>query len=182
MDRRVLMVRRPDENRAAFSFCGQMNDISNSGTQRVNVLPIVDTMPADLLTPLSVYLKLAEGAKFSFLLESVAGGENLARYSFVGSDPHAVVSGGNRSTTVSEASRTDTLPQPLFQYLKDHFATFGIQPDRNLPAFIGGAIGYLAFPCVNWFEPGLYESGNETGAEFMIFRTIVAFDHARQEV
>ena len=55
--------------------------------------PVIDTMPADLLTPLAVYLKLAKAGRNSFLLESVEGGVNLARYSFIGVDPQMVVQG-----------------------------------------------------------------------------------------
>jgi anthranilate synthase component 1 len=145
-----------------------------------NVIPVVESMPADLLTPLSVYLKLAEGSSHSFLLESVAGGESLARYSFVGCDPHCVISGGSEFTDVRLNDTTERAPQPLFQYLKEHFSSFTAHTERDLPSFIGGAIGYLGFPCVNWFEAGVYDSGEETTSEFMIYRTIVAFDHARQ--
>src|SRR6476660_6355001 len=64
----------------------------NKGT--LKVMPVVETMAADLLTPLAVYLKLAETSEHSFLLESVEGGRQLARYSFIGANPVEVVSGG----------------------------------------------------------------------------------------
>ena len=56
-----------------------------------NVIPVVATMPADLLTPLAVYLKMSANAANSFLLESVEGGRSLARYSFIGADPEIIV-------------------------------------------------------------------------------------------
>ncbi|MEO5860455.1 MAG: anthranilate synthase component I, partial [Pyrinomonadaceae bacterium] len=72
-----------------------MNDFeifkAKAGT--ANVVPVVDVLAADLLTPLAVYLKLSVDAANSFLLESVEGGETLARYSFVGVDPEFVVTG-----------------------------------------------------------------------------------------
>ncbi|MFN6963350.1 MAG: anthranilate synthase component I [Pyrinomonadaceae bacterium] len=149
-------------------------------------IPVVETMPADLLTPLSVYLKLSEGGGAnSFLLESVAGGENLARYSFVGADPEFVVWGRNQGTVVTGRDGTSiNVGSSLFDYLREHFDSVGVDRGEDLPSFIGGAIGYFSFPCINWFEPGLYElSGKITpDAEFMIFRTVVAFDHARQSV
>jgi anthranilate synthase component 1 len=147
-----------------------------------NVIPVVESMPADLLTPLSVYLKLAENSEYSFLLESVTGGESLARYSFVGCDPESVVLGGSKFTNVRTGVTSERLSQSLFEFLKEHFSLLTAAGDRDLPPFIGGAIGYMGFSCVDWFEAGLYESDAETDAEFMIYRTIVAFDHARQVV
>ena len=52
-----------------------------------NLIPVFDVLPADLLTPVSAYLRIAQGARYSFLLESVEGGEKIARYTFVGANP-----------------------------------------------------------------------------------------------
>ncbi len=130
------------------------------------ITPVVETLPADLLTPLSVYLKLSANAANSFLLESVEGGETLARYSFIGADPERVVSGGKE----------------IFDELREYFASNFAEPDADLPAFIGGAIGYLGFDACEWFEPCL--SGDEIAGEcaFMFYKTIVAFDHAKQVI
>jgi anthranilate synthase component 1 len=128
--------------------------------------PVVTTMPADLLTPLAVYLKLSAESTHSFLLESVEGGKSLARYSFIGADPVEVLSGG----------------QSIYRQIREHFATHLVESDQELPAFIGGAIGYLGFDACEWFEPSL--AGNVDAGEcaFMMFRSIVAFDHARQVI
>src|SRR5438046_1019486 len=88
------------------------------------VTPVVETMAADLLTPLAVYLKLAEKSEYSFLLESVEGGKNLARYSFIGSDPVEVVTGGREA----------------YEQLREHFAIRFAEDEHDLPPFIGGAI------------------------------------------
>ncbi|HRA41264.1 MAG TPA: anthranilate synthase component I family protein [Pyrinomonadaceae bacterium] len=130
---------------------------------RTKVIPVVATMPADLLTPLAVYLKLADGAANSFLLESVEGGRNLARYSFIGAGANRVMTG------------------EVFAELREHFAEYFADPDSELPPFIGGAIGYLGFECCEWFEPTL-TSGREKDAAMMIYDTVVAFDHAKQIV
>ncbi|MBK8304288.1 MAG: anthranilate synthase component I family protein [Chloracidobacterium sp.] len=125
-------------------------------------------MPADLLTPLSVYLKLSATAKNSFLLESVEGGKSLARYSFIGADPESVL---------------DARSEDTFEYLKTHFAELQAVSDADLPAFIGGAIGYLGFDCSGWFEPYLrQENTTVKDAAFMFFRSTVAFDHAKQVI
>ena len=139
-------------------------DIKNSDA--ANVLPVVATMPADLLTPLAVYLKLSAGAANSFLLESVEGGKNLARYSFIGADPQSV----------------ETVRGNL-DSLKQHFRASRAAASSDLPSFIGGAIGYLGFDCTEWFEPTLKLSdASDAIAELMFYRSIVAFDHAKQEI
>jgi len=91
-------------------------------TQKANVVPVIETMPADLLTPLAVYLKLARDETESFLLESVEGGETLARYSFVGVDPKFTVSGNDRRVTVRDADGLRTVDRGMIDFLRDHFA------------------------------------------------------------
>lgn len=123
-------------------------------------------MPADLLTPLTVYLKLSANSPNSFLLESVEGGTNLARYSFIGADPYKVAVGG----------------KDVFNELRDHFCEYMATSDADLPSLIGGAIGYFSFDCCEWFEPSLGVSNDAGECAFMFFRSIVAFDHVRQLV
>lgn len=140
-------------------------DATPQNNARIRVTPVVETMPADLLTPLAVYLKLSQGSTHSFLLESVAGGANLARYSFIGADPVEILSGGRET----------------YQALREHFASYFGSTSADLPPFIGGAIGYLGFDACEWFEPSL--GGNKESDDvclFMFYRSIVAFDHARQ--
>ncbi len=151
---------------------------------RVEIVPVVETMPADLLTPLAVYLKLSKGGGNSFLLESVEGGESLARYSFVGVDPEFIASGNDRETVVSDADGAKTRAMPMFDFMREHFAGHEVLSEHELPAFIGGAIGYFGFNCSGWFEPSLRRSSvdNEPDAVFMFFRSVIAFDHAKQVV
>src|SRR5258706_4862917 len=157
-----------------------------SDPDATNVFRVVETMPADLLTPLSVYLKLSAESKNSFLLESVEGGKSLARYSFIGADPEAVLHGGENEIVISTgSSSSDTVEIGTFEYLKRHFSQQKAVIDQDLPAFIGGAIGFLGFACCEWFEPSLKrENANYDGqaASFMFFRSIVAFDHAKQVI
>ena len=158
-----------------------MDDIFEKSNEPT-VIPVVLTMPADLLTPLGVYLKLSANSANSFLLESVEGGRSLARYSFIGADPETIVRGSDVRVEIEDNSGRRTHDSGLFPYLRDHFALRNALADSDLPAFIGGAIGYLGFDCCEWFEPSL-KRGNASGeAAFMFFRSIVAFDHARQEI
>lgn len=155
-----------------------------SRTETISLTPVVETMPADLLTPLGVFLALSDGSKNCFLLESVEGGETLARYSFIGADPQMIVSGNDRLITIVDGDGERTESRPLFEFLREHFRTINASDSTDLPSFIGGAIGYLDFSCVEWFEPTLRtkRDENEPQAAFMFFRSIVAFDHAKQVV
>ncbi len=163
-------------------------NVSGSSPEKdrtINVIPVVDTMPADLLTPLAVYLKLSAGGGSAFLFESVSGGENLARYSFIGARPEMTVSGDEGQVTIDDPKGTRTVETPLFDYLREHFSTRHAGNDPDLPSFIGGAIGYLGFSCVDWFEPKLKREGPgsvHSDACFMMFRSVVAFDHAKQVI
>ncbi|MGB7203349.1 MAG: anthranilate synthase component I family protein [Pyrinomonadaceae bacterium] len=132
----------------------------------VTVIPVVETLQADMLTPLAVYLKLSANSQNSFLLESVEGGTSLARYSFIGADPYKITIGGKDE----------------FENLRTHFCEYIATPDAELPSFIGGAIGYLSFECCEWLEPSLKTNSDAGECGFMFFRSIVAFDHARQLV
>ncbi|KXK06698.1 MAG: anthranilate synthase, component I [Acidobacteria bacterium OLB17] len=139
----------------------------NASPQQINLLrPVVETIPADLLTPLAVYLKLTSTSDHSFLLESVEGGENLARYSFIGADPIQVIGGGSET----------------FGQLRRIFADSIAAADTDLPPFIGGAIGCIGFDACEWFEPSLANGEAKTVASLMVFRSVVAFDHAQQKI
>ena len=160
------------------------NTGAESRSRAIVYTPVVETMPADLLTPLGVFLALSAESKHCFLLESVEGGETLARYSFIGSDPEMIVSGNDRMIDIVDENGKRTEHGPLFEFLRDHFRTISASGTNSLPSFVGGAIGYLDFSCVEWFEPTLRtrRDDNESQSAFMFFRSIVAFDHAKQLV
>lgn len=163
-----------------------MDDFERFSETALNseLIPVVDTIPADLLTPLAVYLKLANDQPDSFLLESVEGGETLARYSFIGAGPHMIVSGNDTAVTVRNAAGTERIEVPLFQFMREHFAANRVSDDAGLPSFVGGAIGFLGFDCAGWFEPTLKRDAapDRDDAAFMFFTSVVAFDHAKQVI
>jgi anthranilate synthase component 1 len=153
-------------------------------TKTANVIPVVESLPADLLTPLAVYLKLSARAENSFLLESVEGGETLARYSFIGADPIFIATGNDELVNVIDAAGSKTIATPMLAFLREHFAKYKVYEDGSLPSFVGGAIGSMDFSCSAWFEPSL-KKGTASGSNessFMFFRSIVAFDHAKQVI
>ena len=146
------------------------------------LVPVIDKIAADLHTPLSVYLRLTDSGGESFLLESVTGGESLARYSFIGASPAMSVQGDASNVSVGSWPHVPT-DGSLFASLRSHFANCRVEPSSDLPPFIGGAIGYIGFNCSSWFEPSLTaDNEGEPDAGFMFFRTVVAFDHAKQVI
>ena len=112
--------------------------------------------PADLETPVSVYLKLRGQGK-SFLLESIDGGERIARYSFIGISPRARYMLRNDHIQVLENGTERSLPfsdDPL-TVLEAELNRFHFSPQPGLPRFIGGLVGYLGYEAVRYFEPTL---------------------------
>jgi len=160
-----------------------MND-SGEKQKVTKVIPVIETISADLLTPLMVYLKLADRSRNSFLLESVEGGESLARYSFIGTDPEMIVTGNASETTIRHGSVDRAVSMSMMDFLRDHFSNKVVTSDEELPAFVGGGIGYFGFDCAEWFEPSLQSADDsaEASATFMFFRSVIAFDHAKQVV
>ncbi len=154
-----------------------------------NLIPIYRELPADLDTPVSVYLKLA-GRGASFLLESVEGGEQVGRYSFIGIESNAVLSFNKRSYTRRSNGHATTADLPKgkdpLHVLQEELARFIPVALPGLPRFVGGLVGYLGYDVICFFEPKLDQpcegSGPSQGlpeALYMLTDTLVAFDHAR---
>jgi anthranilate synthase component I len=171
-------------NKAAFLFA-YMDGFQEflEKTKTANVVPVVETIPADLLTPLAVYLKLSADSRNSFLLESVEGGESLARYSFIGADPDMIVTGSAEAVLIEKGGAVVKTAVPMVEYLRSHFGKFRIYDEPDLPSFAGGAIGNFGFSCAGWFEKTLKgPTEDASDAALMFYGSIVAFDHAKQVI
>ncbi len=145
-----------------------------------NLLPVLRELPADLETPVSVYLKLA-GSGPSFLLESVSGGEQVARYSFIGINPSAAyVLQNGQLLRKSSASVEILASQDPLGALRAELALHRPVAVPGLPRFAGGLVGYLAYEMTRRFEPSLNLDAhpNLPEALFLLADTLVAFDHA----
>lgn len=159
-------------------------EIFLSKAENADIVPVVLTLPADLLTPLAVYLKISENSENSFLLESVEGGESVARYSFIGANPEMIVSGNDEKISLKKNGSNEILQISFFDFLRSKFRDQKISSDGDLPSFIGGAIGYFGFSCSRWFEKTLHKSFkkeiSDDESELMFYKSVVAFDHAKQ--
>jgi anthranilate synthase component 1 len=145
--------------------------------------PIVRELPADLETPVSVYLRLA-GEGPSFLLESVSGGEQVARYSFIGVNPRqAFVLRGRtveRHAAGSVAVEKIAPGSDALDVLRSALEENPPAIVPGLPRLVGGLVGYLSYEMMRFFEPklALEPSPDLPDAIFLLADTIVAFDHA----
>jgi len=142
-------------------------------------------LPADLDTPLSAYLRLRPGP-YSFLLESVEGGEVWARYSFLGTDPLMVLTAKNGRLTLSRNGRTERLPEgnPLAA-VRDLLKQFQPVPVPGLPRFQGGAVGFLAYDMVHHMERLPRTTQDDLGlpdAVFLFTDTLLVFDNLRHRL
>jgi anthranilate synthase component 1 len=153
-----------------------------------NIIPIHRELPADMETPVSIYLKLQDEGP-CFLLESVSGGEQVARYSFIGVRPRGVMTAfGNEVYFASEGhGRTITLEDgtdPL-DMLQTEMSKYKPVRLPDLPRFIGGAVGFVSYDAVRHFERLPDDNPDDLNLPemaFMIAHTIVVFDHARQRL
>lgn len=152
--------------------------------QHGTFVPVWREIMADLLTPVSAFLKIAENSDYAFLLESVEGGEHVGRYSFLGKDPFLVVKGRAGETTVEQAGTTTTRPEPLIATLRGLMAEFSSPSVSELPRFTGGAVGYFDYDTAEWFEPSVARPGSadRDQAGFMVFDTVLAFDHVKHRI
>ncbi|MGE0704363.1 MAG: anthranilate synthase component I, partial [Vicinamibacterales bacterium] len=150
---------------------------------RGTFVPVVKEIVADLLTPVSAFLKIAEDADYAFLLESVEGGEHVGRYSFLGKDPFLILRARGERTILERGGRITESDEPFVETLRSLMADFRSPFVPDLPRFTGGAVGYLGYGAASWFEPVLGDLGTGSDgtdpAGFMLFDTILAFDHVR---
>src|SRR5215211_2653994 len=154
---------------------------------RGNVVPVVRSVLADLQTPVGAFLRVAGGASHAFLLESVEGGERIARYSFIGADPELIVRGRGETTYVERDGVTDELRGVRANdFLRDYFRARRLARRAGLAPMAGGAVGYVAYDAARWFEPVLTKdlrpAEGSDDAVFMLFRTVLAFDRVRQQI
>lgn len=161
---------------------------------------IIREISADLETPISVYMKL-RGETPSFLLESVEGGERIARYSFIGVQPRAeyILRDGEIEIKDENGLRVVQIEGDPTCFLQNEVTHFPAVRAPNAPRFMGGLAGFLGFESVRFFEPTLrskmkrergLSSPMQVGAYrdhipdgiFLLADTVIAFDHARRSL
>src|SRR5262245_33770487 len=174
-------------------------DLARRGT----FVPVVKEIMADLLTPVSAFLKIAEHSDYAFLFESVEGGEQVARYSFLGKDPFLVLHSQGGKTVIDRSGVTTETNEPFVPVLRRLMAEFRAPFVPGLPRFTGGAVGFINYDASVRFEPTLSDAwtnalwtrtadpkaanrqpptADEDEAGFMLFDTVLAFDHVKHRI
>ncbi len=150
-----------------------------------NLIPVYDVFSADLLTPVSAYLRIAQGARYSFLLESVEGGEKIARYTFAGANPEEVFRYANGACVLESNDRLIWEERDPVTFLRSRMQRFRPVRLPGLPPLVAGAIGYFSYDMVRMIERlpnrlrddiGLYD------AQLMFYHGILAFDHVQHRL
>ncbi|RNC67755.1 MAG: anthranilate synthase component I [Desulfuromonadales bacterium] len=154
-------------------------------TARGNLIPVCREIMADMDTPVSAFRKIDDGP-YSFLLESIEGGEKWARYTFLGSNPTTVIRtrGASVELVTNGETRTVTSDDPL-GFVREYLARFRPVEIPGIPRFFGGAVGYLGYDMVRHFERLPTEKPAVIGAWdscFVITDTILIFDNVRQKI
>ncbi|HEY6564570.1 MAG TPA: hypothetical protein VIY86_08750, partial [Pirellulaceae bacterium] len=156
--------------------------------ERPTLVPIYREIMADAETPVSAFNRIQQGRP-GFILESVEGGERIARYSFIGAGPFGSIhlEDGTATITVDGVTRTETYTDPLaiLESLLAGYEAVSV-PGVALPRFVGGAVGYLAYEAVRAFEPRIgLANGPGLGypdAEFMLVDSLLVFDNVSRTI
>ena len=176
--------------------------------RRGTFVPVVKEIMADLLTPVSAFLKIAEHSDYAFLFESVEGGEQVARYSFLGKDPFLVLRSRGGKTVIDRSGVTTESDEPFVPVMRKLMAEFRAPFVQGLPRFTGGAVGFMGYDASVMFEPSLSAAwqaapwaepenpgtpepenpgtpepeNRDDDAGFMLFDTVLAFDHVKHRI
>ena len=150
-----------------------------------NIIPVYKAVTADLLTPVLAYLKIQVENPHAFLLESIEGGEKIARYSFLGCNPYLTISSRGDTVEIIRAGERMQRKGQLLDVMRKITDRYRPVKLPGLPPFVGGAVGYISYDAVRWVE-AIPQSGEDDlkvdDAMMMFFSTILAFDHARQQI
>lgn len=155
-------------------------------TNNGNLIPVYTELMADLETPLSAYMKIGN-SPYSFLLESVEGGEKWARYSFISSNPQSIFIATDNSSYLLENKRKvrESTAPDFMKLLEDVMKGYTPAIDESLPDFIGGAVGYISYDWIKRFEK-VPDTGRDElklpAAIFVITDTCVVFDNLRHKI
>jgi anthranilate synthase component 1 len=151
-----------------------------------NVIPVYTDLMADFETPVSAYAKLKESGP-SYLLESVEGGENLSRYSFIGCRPRKVFVCGARTTEIrvpGQPARTIPTPHDPLVLIEEEMRAFRPVSLPGLPRFTGGAVGFIAYEYVTRIEPSVPTAPTDELKVpllyFLLSDSLLIFDRAKQ--
>src|SRR6202167_4995726 len=150
-----------------------------------NLVPVYDTFTADTITPVSAFRRLAHDAKYACLLESVEGGEKIARYTFVGANPVEVFRYVRGACVLEGEGRVSWEQTNPLDFLRHRVERYRPVRVPGLPPLVAGAIGYFSYDMVRLFERIPDTGRDDVGADdaaMMFYLGIVAFDRVQHRI
>jgi anthranilate synthase component 1 len=166
------------------AFQQQVADERRRGTTHL-ALPVYRRRSADLLTPVSAFLSLRQGSRYAFLLESVEGGEKLARYSFLGKNPYQTLQAAGPRTVLAREGQHRVVEGTVFTALGRLLEDFTEVKVPGLPRFTGGGVGYMGYETVRLLERLPMAPPDDLGlpdALWCFYDTVAAFDHVKHQL
>jgi anthranilate synthase component 1 len=153
--------------------------------REATLVPVVKSISADLLTPVSAFLAIAEDEPDAFLLESVEGGEKIGRYTFLGVRPFLRLESRGSQITIERGRKVERRTGDIFQVIKELLRQHRPAAMEGLPPFTGGAVGYCAYDIVRQLEKigaRAQDDLNVPDCVLMFFDRVLAFDHLRHQI
>jgi len=153
--------------------------------QAATLVPVVKSITADLLTPVSAFLAIAEKEPYAFLLESNERGEQVGRYTFLGTRPYMRVKARSGTLEIVRGRRREKRRGNVFQTVKELLREHRPAAVPGLPPFTAGAVGYFAYDVVRQLEKIGEHAKDDLSlpdAELMFFDRLLAFDHLRHQI
>ena len=148
------------------------------------IVPVCREIYADMMTPISILLRLSAISQRYYLLESVEGGEKWGRYSFLGYDPVMRVCCKDGKVKIESEDGTETVEtmKPL-EVLRNILKRYRAPKLPNMPPFTGGFVGHFSYGMIGYAEPTLkLKRGDFEDYDFMMFDKIIAYDHLKQKI
>jgi anthranilate synthase component I len=149
------------------------------------VVPVARVFPSDTLTPVTLFRRMRQSGAECFLLESVEGGEAIARYTFLGCEPVARLTISGKTAEEERGGKRRAVKGGALRALERLAVRTGFQEDPDLPPLSAGAVGFLGYDAVRMFEdiPDRHpREGRIPDGLFLLFEAVVAFDHPRQRL
>jgi anthranilate synthase component I len=153
--------------------------------REATLVPVVKSVSADLLTPVSAFLAIADKEPHAFLLESVERGEQIGRYTFLGARHYMRVKARQGTVEIERGRRRETVKDNIFQVVKRLLREHHLASVPGLPPFTAGAVGYFAYDVVRQLEKIGDDAKDDLllpDAELMFFDRLLAFDHLRHQI
>jgi len=159
----------------------EFQDLARTAT----LVPVVKTVMADLLTPVSAFLDISAGEREAFLLESVEGGERIGRYTFLGVRPYMVLESRGEQVTIRRGRNFERSKGKLFEVLAQLLREHEPATLPDLPPFNCGAVGFVAYDAVRQLEKLPDDARDDLKVPdsfLMFFDRVLAFDHLRKQI